>query len=108
MMSGNVRNDAASMEAGANHVDTVNQALQGELKTVEGLVQGSRDSWEGEAQAAFDQVMLDYKDASNRLHQALEEIEAGIRSNGKNFTAAEEDNKSRVASVGSSLNITNP
>lgn len=106
-MSGNVRNDAASMEAGANHVDTVNQALQGELKTVEGLVQGSRDSWEGEAQAAFDQVMLDYKDASNRLHQARRD-RSRIRSNGKNFTAAEEDNKSRVASVGSSLNITNP
>ncbi len=107
-MSGSVRNDAAAMEAGANHVDTVHQALAGEMNTVKGLVQNSRDSWEGAAQVAFDRVMTDYNDAMNRLNQALEEIEAGIRSNGKNFTAAEQDNESRVASIGSSLNITNP
>ena len=120
MMAG-VVTDVAAMQAAANHVESVNGELHqllgsspGESEVVELLgglrneVEGSRVSWEGEAQASFQALMLRYDDASRRLHERLGNIAELIRQNGRGYDTTNQDFTSTLGGVdvgGGSLNL---
>ncbi|EOM74647.1 esx cluster CFP-10 protein [Rhodococcus rhodnii LMG 5362] len=93
------------MEASAGHVEDVNAQLQGIISSLRGRVEGSRASWQGGAQVAFQTLMTNYDDASRRLQETLQSIADRIRENGKGYDAAEQENLQAINSVGSSLNI---
>lgn len=98
----NVIADFGAMEASAKHVETVNGQLATELGTIRSLVEGSQGNWEGAAAGSFRKVMDDYKNASDRLHAALQEIADAIRENGKGFDASEQQNQDSILKAGAS------
>ncbi|MBF6438675.1 WXG100 family type VII secretion target [Nocardia cyriacigeorgica] len=98
----NIIADFGAMEASAGHVETVNGQLASELSRIGTLVAGSEGNWKGEAAKAFQGVMNDYRDASDRLHTVLQEIADSIRKNGKGFTDAEQAHLDSIHKAGAS------
>ncbi|QXQ14623.1 WXG100 family type VII secretion target [Skermania piniformis] len=100
--------DVAAMQAAANHVESVNGELHQLLGGLRNEVEGSRVSWEGEAQASFQALMLRYDDASRRLHERLGNIAELIRQNGRGYDTTNQDFTSTLGGVdvgGGSLNL---
>ncbi len=101
--------DVGAMQAAAGHVESVNGELQQLLSGLRGEVEGSRASWEGEAQVSFQSLMQRYDDASRRLHEKLQNIADLIRQNGRGYDTTNQDFTSTLGNVGvggESLNLT--
>lgn len=106
MTSGLFTTDFSTMTTTASDVDGVNAEVSGELARLRGVVDGLAGDWQGQAQVAFDNLMLRWDEAAGRLSNALTDIAENIRANSRSFDATEEtgaDSFNRVASAGGGL-----
>ncbi|MBB3116732.1 WXG100 family type VII secretion target [Corynebacterium bovis] len=88
----NFRTTTDVMHDAAGKVDTVNSEVQAELRRLQGTVDSVSGAWQGEAQAAFGQLMVRWNDSARELHQALTSIAENIRANARGFAQVEADN----------------
>jgi len=94
------RTEADVMLATAGHVDTTNNEVQGELTRLQGVVDGVRASWAGNAQISFDQLMQRWNASGRELREALTSISDNIRHNARGFESMEAQNTQAFTSVG--------
>lgn len=99
------KTEADVMRQAASNVDNVNAETQGELKRLQGVVDGVAGSWAGSAQVSFDNLMVRYNTAATNLQQALTSISENIRSNATNYEHVESDNTRMFDTVGGGLNL---
>lgn len=98
-MSALLRTESDVMVATAAKVDDTNSQVQSELSRLEGVVDGIRGSWAGQAQASFDSLMARWNDSARRLQGALEAIAENIRSNARHFDDVEAANAQALGAV---------
>lgn len=94
------RTEADVMLATAGHVDTTNTEVQGELTRLQGVVDGVRGSWAGNAQISFDQLMQRWATSARELREALTSISDNIRHNARGFESMEAQNAQAFSNVG--------
>lgn len=99
-MSQLFKTEAEVMVATAGRVDSTNQEVQGELTRLQGVVDGVRGSWAGQAQVSFDGLMQRYNASAKKLNEALSAISDNIRSNAQNFDNVEAENTQAFSNVG--------
>ncbi|MDO4928814.1 MAG: WXG100 family type VII secretion target [Corynebacterium sp.] len=87
----------------AGRVDSTNDQVQGELVRLRGIVDGTRASWVGSAQASFDALMQRWNTAAVDLNTALQSIAENIRANARTFDAGEEENLASFQQIGGGL-----
>ncbi|AWB83409.1 WXG100 family type VII secretion target [Corynebacterium liangguodongii] len=97
--------EADVMRAAAGNVDDTNNAVNREIERIQGVVEGTRSYWAGEAQASFDSVMLRYDDAQRRLVEALAAIADNLRDNAKNYEHIEASNTDDLHKIGASAGL---
>lgn len=105
-MSQMFRTEADVMVDTATDVDGVNNNVQSELKRLNGVVEGLRGTWSGNAQVSFDNLMERYDKSAKQLNEALASISDNLRSNAENFSDVEATNSrafDNVASQGLNL-----
>lgn len=106
MTSGHFASDSSQMVTTAGDVDGVNAEVRGQLSRLHNTVEGLAGSWVGEAKNSFDELMIRWDEAANKLSEALTEIADNIRDNSSNFETGEEtgaDDFKRVGVAGGSL-----
>ena len=86
------RTDVATMHKAANNVDGTNDQVQAELKRLQGVVQETSSSWKGDAQGAFQNLMLRWDTNARELSEALRSIADNIRRNAGSFGDADLEN----------------
>ncbi|WPF66523.1 MULTISPECIES: WXG100 family type VII secretion target [unclassified Corynebacterium] len=101
-MSGMFRTEADVMVATAGRVDDTNSQVQSELTRLQGVVDGVRGSWAGNAQVSFDNLMERWNTSARELREALGSISENIRSNAHHFEDMEAQNAQAFSAVGGS------
>ncbi|QNE88955.1 WXG100 family type VII secretion target [Corynebacterium incognita] len=99
-MNQTFKTEADVMRQAAQHVDDTNDNVQAELNRLERTVEGLRSNWEGNAQVAFNNLMLRYNDNERKLKEALTSISDNIRDNARNFENVEAENEDIFKNVG--------
>lgn len=97
------RTESDVMVATAGRVDSTNDQVQGELVRLRGIVDGTRASWVGSAQASFDALMQRWNTAAVDLNNALQSISENIRANARNFDSGEMENQSSFQNLSGGL-----
>ncbi|MDK6260882.1 MULTISPECIES: WXG100 family type VII secretion target [Corynebacterium] len=104
-MSGQFSTDSEVMQATANRVDGTNSDVRGELDRLQGVVDGVRASWKGEAQRSFDHLMVRWDASARDLQEALRTIADTIRGNARSFDDTETANTEELRNAGAGLPI---
>lgn len=86
------RTDVATMQKAATNVDSTNDEVQSELKRLRGVVQETSGSWKGDAQGAFQNLMLRWDTSARELSEALRSIADNIRRNAGSFNDTDAEN----------------
>ncbi|AEI10189.1 hypothetical protein CRES_1836 [Corynebacterium resistens DSM 45100] len=86
------RTDVATMHKAASNVDGTNDEVQSELKRLRGVVQETSSSWKGDAQGAFQNLMLRWDTNARELSEALRSIADNIRRNAGSFSDTDGEN----------------
>ncbi|WP_165164574.1 WXG100 family type VII secretion target [Corynebacterium qintianiae] len=97
--------EADVMRSAASNVDDTNNAVNREIERIQGVVEGTRSYWAGEAQTSFDGVMRNYDDAQRRLVEALRGIAENLRDNAKNYEHIEASNMDDMQKIGASAGL---
>lgn len=100
--------EAAIMAQTATKFDSANDALQTMLSRLLSELEVLQTSWVGRAGSSFEQVKIAWSQDQKTLHQALSETSSAIKTAGQEYTRADEDQASKVASKntgGISLNL---
>lgn len=100
-----LQTEADVMRTAAGNVDDTNNAVNTEIERIQGVVEGTRAFWAGEAQASFDGVMRSYDDAQRRLVEALQAIADNLRDNAKNYENIEASNMDDLRHIGASAGL---
>ncbi|MEO9140091.1 MAG: WXG100 family type VII secretion target [Jatrophihabitans sp.] len=106
MSSGGAFNtDAATMATASAHVHDVKNQIDGELKRLQGAVEGVQAHWQGAAASSFQALMVRWTEDSAKLRTALSEIGDQISQAGKSYDTQDTSSESMIKSAGSSVNI---
>ncbi|SDM10958.1 WXG100 family type VII secretion target [Corynebacterium mycetoides] len=97
--------EADVMRTAATNVDDTNDAVNREIERIQGVVEGTRAFWAGEAQTSFDGVMRNYDDAQRRLVEALRAIADNLRENAKNYEHIEASNMDDLQKISASAGL---
>ncbi|MBF6087061.1 WXG100 family type VII secretion target [Nocardia cyriacigeorgica] len=97
-----VTTSEAAMTAAVNHIETVGSQLESEISNVRNLVQGIKESWQGQAQGSFDRVMLDFDDAQRKMNEALKGFSDSITSAKVGYIESEQRNQDALLQAGAS------
>jgi WXG100 family type VII secretion target len=95
--------DVGEMLGAAQQIDNSREVLSDILAQLKTIVGRSGDVWGGDSHEMFGIVMADWDKASRNMNDALEEIAAGIRTNGNSYEQMVEDQARAMADVGSTL-----
>ncbi|MCK7677500.1 WXG100 family type VII secretion target [Corynebacterium sp. CCM 9186] len=91
-MSQIFRTEAAVMKQAAANVDTTNDDIRNELGRLRSVVEQVRGSWDGAAQASFDELMGRWNTAAVKLQESLGSISENLRNNAGAFENVEAQN----------------
>ncbi|WP_254549606.1 WXG100 family type VII secretion target [Catellatospora tritici] len=97
-MSGSSSSEAAIMAQTAQRFDHANDALQSMLSRLLSELEGLQTAWVGRAGNSFEQVKRSWAEDQKALHQALGETSRAIRTAAQEYTRADEEQASKVAS----------
>lgn len=86
------RTEAAVMKQAAANVDATNDDIRNELGRLRSVVEQVRGSWDGAAQASFDELMSRWNTAAVKLQESLGSISENLRSNAGAFENVEAQN----------------
>ena len=95
--------DPNTVLAGGKTMAQTVQDIQGQIRALDGQVQGARAFWQGQAQGAFDGVMQRYNAAITKLNQALDEFGVTTNTAAQNQITGDENASGDVQRAGSSL-----
>jgi len=84
---------------GAEATRLAREELQQRISTVDAHVQQLGGRFKGQAAAAFNKLMIDWKDESAKITAALTEFEANLRSHQANLDAGEQDQSSAFSRI---------
>jgi WXG100 family type VII secretion target len=91
------------MQAGATHIDNVNDQINGQLSTLRGHLAPLAGVWRGSASAAFVQLMARYDSSANKISEALRAIAEQVRGANATYMAEEETHSSSLNQISSAL-----
>jgi WXG100 family type VII secretion target len=89
--------------ASAEHVRSVNAEMQQAINRIGDEAEAAMAHWSGSAGGQFQQLMVRYHSAANKLQQVLSQIADGIQQNGKAYDAAEEQNLTSLNHVAAGI-----
>ncbi|MEW1660567.1 WXG100 family type VII secretion target [Streptomyces sp. NPDC093707] len=98
-MAGQFTTTHEEMVAFSGKIDSVNQAIQGELKRLESVVDQITSGWKGQAAASYHQLQSQVNEDGNRINQLLAEIKTAIDETSKNYTASEDEQAQSISHV---------
>jgi WXG100 family type VII secretion target len=91
------------MDAAGRHVLDVNQDIQGTLSQLKGQLAPLAGAWRGSASVAFQNLMVRWDDAAQRLNHALQGIGESIQASSATYAAQEEQHSQTMSSITQSL-----
>ncbi|HEX4724030.1 MAG TPA: WXG100 family type VII secretion target [Pseudonocardiaceae bacterium] len=98
-MAGQFTTGSAEMLAAVTSMEQVNTALQGNLKNLEGEVEGVASAWKGTAATAFQSLMAKFNEDAQKLNQDLQQIADAVRGNQQTYQAAEDEQHSSMTQI---------
>jgi WXG100 family type VII secretion target len=102
-MAGGFGTTFEEMQAGAQHIDTVNDQINGLLSTLRGNLAPLSGVWRGQASTAFVNLMQRYDSSSARISEALRAIAEQVRGSSATYAAEEETHSSSLSQISSAL-----
>lgn len=94
-----VNAQAAVMEQTAARFESVNQSLETMLRRLMGELDALKQQWNGAGGRSFDQTRLEWAYDQARLHAALSETAAAIRTSGRAYAATDTEAAGRAHSA---------
>jgi WXG100 family type VII secretion target len=91
------------MQAGAQHIDTVNDQINGQLSALRGNLAPLHGVWRGQASTAFTNLMARYDSSSARISEALRAIAEQIRGANATYIAEEDAHSQSLSQISSAL-----
>lgn len=91
------------MQAGAQHIDTVNDQIDSLLSSLRGNLAPLNGVWRGQASTAFTNLMARYDSSSARISEALRAIAEQIRGANATYIAEEETHSQSLSQISSAL-----
>jgi WXG100 family type VII secretion target len=91
------------MQAGASHIDTVNDQINGQLSSLRGNLAPLNGVWRGQASTAFTNLMMRYDSSAARISEAMRAIAEQIRGANASYMAEEETHSQSLSQISSAL-----
>lgn len=102
-MAGQYRTTFEEMQAGALHIDNVNDSIQGLLSQLRGNLAPLAGVWRGSASTAFTNLMVRYDSSSQRISEALRAIAEQVRGSSQTYATEEETHSQSLSQISSAL-----
>jgi ESAT-6 family protein len=96
--------NAATLHQAAKDVRTTRTEVDGELKTLLGVVDDLAVAWEGQASAGFQRLMLRWNDDVTKLLHAMDEIADLLDKSATQHTANDEQQQQALDRIQQALN----
>lgn len=91
------------MQAGATHIDDVNQQINGLLSQLRGQLAPLPSLWRGQASTAFVNLMARYDSSAARISEALTAIAEQVRGSSATYAAEEETHSASLSQISNAL-----
>lgn len=88
-MAGGFQTGLPTMQAAAQHVDEVNQAVQGRLQALQTQVEATMAGYQGTGAASWRLLMQRYDADARKLNTALQNIAARMRTSQHRYADAQ-------------------
>ena len=96
--------NAATLHQAAKDVRTTRTEVDGELKTLLGVVDDLAVAWEGQASAGFQRLMLRWSDDVSKLLHAMDEIADLLDKSATQHTVNDEQQQQALDRIQQALN----
>ncbi|MGK3205154.1 WXG100 family type VII secretion target [Amycolatopsis kentuckyensis] len=80
-------------------VTEVRTGMDQNLATLRDRIEATRAGWQGEAQKAFDHVMMRFDDDARQMNQALQRIADLLREAGSKYERSEQQQQETIAAL---------
>jgi WXG100 family type VII secretion target len=97
--------EAAVMQQTAQKFEQIDQSLQSMLSSLMSQLEILQTAWRGAGGRSFEQVKQEWAQQQTRLHQALRETAAAIRTSGQRYEASDSEAASRVATTNRGISL---
>jgi len=91
------------MQAGAQHIDTVNDQINGLLSTLRGNLAPLQGVWRGSASTAFVNLMARYDSSAGRISEALRAIAEQVRGSNATYLTEEDTHTQSLSQISTAL-----
>ena len=98
-MAGQFTTGSQEMLAAVTSMESVNQALQGNLKNLSGEVESVAAAWKGTAASAFQSLMAKFNEDATKLNTDLQQIADAVRGNQQAYQASEDEQHSTMTQI---------
>ncbi|WP_399085038.1 WXG100 family type VII secretion target [Streptomyces sp. BBFR2] len=102
MSGGNFQVTAEEMVAFSGKIDSVAQAIDGEIRRLGGTVENVSSAWKGQAATRYHQLQTQVNEDATRINQLLKEIKEAIDQTTGNYTSSEEDQAASISHIDAS------
>jgi WXG100 family type VII secretion target len=92
------------MQAGANAVESAQQAIQGHIGTLRGEVETMMGGWRGEAAGAFTNVHNSFEENAGRINSALQQMHEALVATHQTYGTQESDQSQTFTSMQQNIN----
>ncbi|MDT7801247.1 MAG: hypothetical protein QOI78_4680 [Actinomycetota bacterium] len=80
-------------------VTEVRTGMDQNIATLRDRIEATRAGWQGQAQKAFDHVMMRFDDDARQMNQALQRIADLLREAGSKYARAEQQQQETIGSL---------
>jgi WXG100 family type VII secretion target len=85
--------NVATMQQAAQHVDQVNQQIQGQLSSLLSKLEPLQGAWQSSAATSFQNLKQRWHDDATKLNQALQGIGEALKRSGQSYQATDDTHK---------------
>jgi WXG100 family type VII secretion target len=98
-MSTGFQGTVAQFTDAEGKVTEVRASMDQNLSTLRDRIEATRAGWQGDAQKAFDHVMLRFDDDARQMNQALQQIAELLREAGSKYEKSEQQQQEILGAV---------
>ncbi|PYC81943.1 WXG100 family type VII secretion target [Streptomyces tateyamensis] len=98
-MAGQFTTTAEEMTAFSAKIVQVNEQVQKEIQSLNGLIGEVAGGWTGDAATAYHQLQQRWNDDAQALNKVLDEIRQAIDATTKQYSATEDNQRSSISGV---------
>lgn len=102
-MSGQYRLTVEELTHFAGRIETVNGAIQSELRRLDGVVGAIASGWHGDAARTYQQLQRRWNDNAQALNRVLNEIRDVLNANQRGYQNAEDEQRTRLNGIAAAL-----